>query len=1079
MAVQDYELLLKVRADLMQAITGLKGLGDALGGTKVAADDVSESGGKTAASIDAIGESADQATARLKAMVAATSQQAQVQESVRSKTERAAAQSRTIVQNAEAEAAAFRRTQAAAVAYREAEAARAAAPAAAAAQVAAIDAQRVAMGKLASQIDPTISAMAKLDAQEQSLNAMRKAGVVGLDDYTRFQAVIDKNRASITEAGKAMHTFSLNSALARREIGRLGTDIVNGNWGRFDQTALTLANYSGLMSVAFSPLGLAIGAVVGSLGAFVVAAAQVAIEDDKLNKSIQQTGNFADTTTGQIDKMASGMATTKTSVGAARDILNQLVASGRVGGQALGALGQASVDMAELTGQSAEKATGEVLKMFDGTAASALKANEQYHFLTTSIYEQIKALEDEGDTQAAMDVAAEAFHRAAQLRIEQMNQSLSGLAKMWDSVKTSAGNAWERMKTGASVLLGSADDQTKLYALMGKKMSAQEGGTNTLGSSITSAVGTTNPLLAPLLQQGLSKVPGTRASWSDADEAELKALQDKIKAETQKADDDSTRAQINDNAVKADAGLDKLAASIDKAYDKKEKIKELNKYFTDLWAGADPNNAKLNNVQRFVGNDGSVSYSGGMYDTLLADINKKFDPKVKSTKGVDNAAATAQAELIKLLNDEQGAVDPVTKIWAKYNDTVEKATALAEKAAKGKGANVVAIHAERDAIIEVAAKVRDAALDKQVDKDRLAFEKLRDSLSGIKGVSFESMITDLDKLNKYLKEGTITAQEYQDVAGKVLNQNLGKLPTYKGIGAAVGGPFGELDKLDVQQKQLEDAYKKQLDALNQWHAKTLTSDETFNAKELELSKAHADALKQIDDSRTRVMLAGITGSLASAAEAIKQGFGAQSGAYRAAFAVSKAAAIAQATVNMYLDISQASAKGWPTNIPLIAAAIGEGMTILGGIRSISAGYSEGGYTGPGAKHQPAGIVHAGEGVLNQAEIAGLGGPAGFHKLRAAIQNGTLSTHGMAGYADGGMVDSPIVSTAGFAARNEPSYAMRGNASASGQGGSRNLRLITTLDPNAINDHLNSSEGEQVILQVLGRNRTTLKTLVSH
>lgn len=58
------------------------------------------------------------------------------------------------------------------------------------------------------------------------------------------------------------------------------------------------------------------------------------------------------------------------------------------------------------------------------------------------------------------------------------------------------------------------------------------------------------------------------------------------------------------------------------------------------------------------------------------------------------------------------------------------------------------------------------------------------------------------------------------------------------------------------------------------------------------------------------------------------------------------------------------------------------------------GWADGGYTGPGGKYEPAGIVHKGEGVLTQAEVASLGGVAGFNALRQALRRG---------YADGGLV----------------------------------------------------------------------------
>lgn len=51
------------------------------------------------------------------------------------------------------------------------------------------------------------------------------------------------------------------------------------------------------------------------------------------------------------------------------------------------------------------------------------------------------------------------------------------------------------------------------------------------------------------------------------------------------------------------------------------------------------------------------------------------------------------------------------------------------------------------------------------------------------------------------------------------------------------------------------------------------------------------------------------------------------------------------------------------------------------------GYDTGGYTGPGGRKEPAGIVHKGEGVLNQDDIAALGGEAGFNRLRRQLRRG--------------------------------------------------------------------------------------------
>lgn len=62
------------------------------------------------------------------------------------------------------------------------------------------------------------------------------------------------------------------------------------------------------------------------------------------------------------------------------------------------------------------------------------------------------------------------------------------------------------------------------------------------------------------------------------------------------------------------------------------------------------------------------------------------------------------------------------------------------------------------------------------------------------------------------------------------------------------------------------------------------------------------------------------------------------------------------------------------------------------------GFSEGGYTGPGATHQPRGVVHAGEVVWSQRDVARAGGVAAVEAMRK----------GMPGYAQGGVVGRSVM-----------------------------------------------------------------------
>lgn len=62
------------------------------------------------------------------------------------------------------------------------------------------------------------------------------------------------------------------------------------------------------------------------------------------------------------------------------------------------------------------------------------------------------------------------------------------------------------------------------------------------------------------------------------------------------------------------------------------------------------------------------------------------------------------------------------------------------------------------------------------------------------------------------------------------------------------------------------------------------------------------------------------------------------------------------------------------------------------------GFDDGGYTGPGGKYQPAGVVHKGEYVFDQDAVRKAGGPAALDAMR----------RGLKGYANGGFVSgSPL------------------------------------------------------------------------
>lgn len=167
-------------------------------------------------------------------------------------------------------------------------------------------------------------------------------------------------------------------------------------------------------------------------------------------------------------------------------------------------------------------------------------------------------------------------------------------------------------------------------------------------------------------------------------------------------------------------------------------------------------------------------------------------------------------------------------------------------------------------------------------------------------------------------------------------------------------------------------------------------------------QAHHDRMTAIESdyysNSQALQLAGMGQIASGLASIVGDMAGEQSSAYKAMFAIEKGFAIAQSALAIQTGVSKAIALGFPQNIPVIAQTVMEGAKITSAIKSITdTGFSSGGYTGPGGKYEPAGIVHKGEGVLSQEDIAAIGGPTGFMQLRQAIKG--------RGFSEGGLVSS--------------------------------------------------------------------------
>ncbi|MBN6535979.1 tape measure protein [Acinetobacter pittii] len=188
-----------------------------------------------------------------------------------------------------------------------------------------------------------------------------------------------------------------------------------------------------------------------------------------------------------------------------------------------------------------------------------------------------------------------------------------------------------------------------------------------------------------------------------------------------------------------------------------------------------------------------------------------------------------------------------------------------------------------------------------------------------------------------------------------------------------------------------------LETLNAQFEQQLISQQDFESQKTAIIQAaqeqrnqiysdYAQNVKDVEDKyqqdrlNAQIALGGqMMGSVTSMFGSM---FGEQSKAYKLMFAADKAYAIAAAGLAIQQNIAAASKVGFPYNLPLIAGAVAQGVSIIANIRAIKdQGFSDGGFTGSGGKYEPAGIVHKGEVVWSQEDIKRWGGVGLVENMR--------------------------------------------------------------------------------------------------
>lgn len=198
--------------------------------------------------------------------------------------------------------------------------------------------------------------------------------------------------------------------------------------------------------------------------------------------------------------------------------------------------------------------------------------------------------------------------------------------------------------------------------------------------------------------------------------------------------------------------------------------------------------------------------------------------------------------------------------------------------------------------------------------------------------------------------------------------------------------------------------------------------------------------------------------------------------YAVLFAAQKGFAVAQAMLNIPQAYSKAydAVVGTPYVGPYIAPAVGAAAAALqvvqaAKINSVNySGFANGGYTGAGGKYDPAGIVHKGEVVFSQADVARWGGVGNVEAMRTGK-----------GFADGGVVDTKVLDMSNNQAiSGYLSDRQSANEHASNTADAINQFTINNfIDPKEIPEAMANPYGAKVFMNFIKLHKSTIRGML--
>ena len=591
------------------------------------------------------------------------------------------------------------------------------------------------------------------------------------------------------------------------------------------------------LSASTGPVGLGMaGLVAGMLaaaaavGVLVYGYYQGSKEADAYNKSLILTGNSAGTSAGQLADLARQVSATNGTIGDAAATLAKLAGSGVIASSSFKEIADAAAAMEDATGRSVDATIGEFVKIAKDPVAAAKELNDQYHFLTASVYSQIVALKEQGDLIGAAKLLTDTYAQTVNTRSSQITDNLGYIERAWKGITDEAKKSLDAI--------------------------------NDIGRQAVPS-----QRIAELTQQVAYGRSAIKADPEDIDaakklavaEKELSVLTKLRDTEEKQAKEQAQAQAIQDKAINSQIAFDAREKSF--RTNKQKRDDELKKLDLELasFRAADPKDPRLEQSR---------------IDQQISNINARY----KDPKGAKEAAGGVD---LTEFNASQNAIKAILAEYAnaqKELDALQKAGLVSQEEYSWKRAGLIgnekdeitAAYGAEIAVLESAKARKTTSAAQAIELDKKIANARTDMVKAQQDADSKLRVLEIDQEGR-LKKQTLAINSYIDALARqnqALQQAGQRAAAGVGQGDRQNALNGELngiadranqqrldlarDKADAARNMSADEYNQKLAAINQSESDlketTLSNYEAMSAAQSDWRNGATSAFQNYLDS---------------------------------------------------------------------------------------------------------------------------------------------------------------------------------------------------------------------------------------